>query len=103
MVKLVTYVPKGCENAVLEVLYACGAGRIGKYSGCASLTDITGTWIPDADASPYVGEPGVRSFEPEVRLETECDDEDVDKVARAIRSVHPYEEPVIEIFSIKRR
>jgi len=68
--KLVTYVPADKAEQVRNALFHAGAGNIGNYSECSFNADGTGTFKGGEDTNPYVGEPGVRHHEHEVRIET---------------------------------
>jgi hypothetical protein len=55
-----------------------------------------------AGTDPYLGEEGRLSTEPELKVEVTCRREQVDKTLAAIRAVHPYEEPVINVIPLYR-
>ena len=56
---------------------------------------VMGTWRPLTGTSPYIGEEGKISCEPELKVEVTIRAERLQETIRAIKSVHPYEEPVI--------
>src|SRR5476651_1756783 len=68
--KLVTYVPHSHADAVRDALFAAGAGNIGNYSEVSFNANGTGTFKGNENANPFVGEPGVRHREEEIRVET---------------------------------
>ena len=42
------------------------------------------------------------STEPELKVEVTCPTEQVDRTVEAIKAVHPYEEPVINVIPLYR-
>lgn len=92
---LVTYAPRSEAEMVLGVLERAGAGRIGRYAGCSFAAEGEGRFTPLAGSAPTVGERGVPEDELETRIEVVCTPDVVDAALEAVRSVHPYEEPVI--------
>ena len=68
--KLVTYVPVNHADEVRNALFEAGAGNIGNYSECSFIAEGTGTFKGSEDTNPYVGEPGKRHLENEIRSET---------------------------------
>lgn len=81
------------RNAVCEI----GAGIIGDYTYCTSSTKSIGTFKPNDNANPYIGEKNNLEFVEEEKLEVVCDVDNVKKVITKLREVHPYEEPAIDI------
>src|SRR6201992_3391913 len=67
--KLVTYVPAEKAEQVRNALFHAGAGNIGDYSECSFNAEGIGTFKGNEDSNPYVGEPGTRHYEDEVRIE----------------------------------
>ncbi len=84
------------RNAVCEV----GAGVIGDYSYCTSSTKQIGTFKPNDNANPYIGENNKLEFVEEEQLGFVCDIDKVKKVLTKLREVHPYEEPAIDIIPL---
>jgi dinuclear metal center YbgI/SA1388 family protein len=97
--KIVTFVPASHVDAVAGAMAKAGAGTIGNYEGCSFRTVGTGTFQGNASSSPAVGRQGVLEEVPEVRLEMVVQQWDVDRVVRAMRSAHPYEEVAYDLFA----
>ncbi|MGZ4480861.1 MAG: hypothetical protein ACXVY5_01530, partial [Gaiellales bacterium] len=57
-VKIEVFVPESHADAVIEALHEAGAGRIGRYDHCVSLTAVSGRWRPLAGAHPFQGSVG---------------------------------------------
>lgn len=95
--KLEIFIPEQAFCALQSALCEADAGYIGKYDCCLSYSRVTGCWRPLAGASPFLGAVGEISSEPELKVEVTCRKEQTDAVLAAIRRVHPYEEPVINV------
>ena len=77
-------------------------GHIGNYDSCMSSSEVIGYWRPLEGCNPYIGNEGEISKEPEVKVEVTVFTEAVDRTIEAIKKVHPYEEPVINVIPILR-
>ncbi|MDR0309380.1 MAG: hypothetical protein LBH88_01285 [Candidatus Methanoplasma sp.] len=67
------------------------------YDRTFSITMTTGTWRPLEGSDPHTGRIGEISVEEELRIDFAVKADDLKNVIRAIRKVHPYEEPAIDI------
>jgi hypothetical protein len=94
------YVPESHQEFVQKAMAESGAGRLGNYDSCAAVFPVTGYWRPLAGAHPLIGEIDDLSSEPEVKIEAICPREAVHEILKAIRSVHPYEVPVISVLPL---
>jgi hypothetical protein len=99
-VKIEIFIPEEFVPALQEEISKAGAGIIGNYDHCASVTEVRGYWRPIEGARPYDGRIGEISEGRECKVEVNCPKEAVPGVIRAIRSVHPYEEPLINIIPL---
>lgn len=99
-VKIAVMVPAENVDEVRDAMCKAGCGRIGNYTYCTMATPFTGTFIPGEDANPYIGSSNVLEIHDEIKLEAVCDIEDATAVLAAIREVHPYEEPGIDIYPL---
>ncbi|MGN6638334.1 MAG: Nif3-like dinuclear metal center hexameric protein, partial [Mucilaginibacter sp.] len=98
--KLVTYVPADKAEQVRNALFHAGAGNIGNYSECSFNADGTGTFKGNEDTNPYVGEPGKRHHENEVRIETVYPATIESKLLMALFLAHPYEEVAYDLYDL---
>ena len=96
-VKLEVTVPPKNIDEVRNAMCEAGAGIIGNYTYCTTCANYIGTFKPNENANPYIGENNKLEFVKEIKLETICDVKDVKKVVCKLREVHPYEEPFIAI------
>jgi hypothetical protein len=97
VVKLEIFIPDDHLEPLAEALTRVGAGRVGNYDHCMSITKVTGTWRPLENANPFLGEKGKVCSGSELKVETNCAWDLVPAALLAIRRVHPYEEPVINV------
>lgn len=92
LAKLVTFIPADHAEAVMEALHAAGAGHIGNYQDCSFRVEGTGTFRPNAEANPFLGEAGQLEKVQEVRAEVIFPWHQQSKILNALRQAHPYEE-----------
>ncbi len=92
------------EKVIQEIIEAAtnaGAGKIGNYSRCAVIDKIKATWIPEKGASPDDGEVGKITVTNCVWIETECTDKNIKEVYNAVKKIHPYEDPGMQIVRLE--
>ena len=99
-IKIAVMVPEGYVDQVREAMCSAGCGTIGNYTHCTMATTITGTFVAADEAHPFVGQNGVLESYQETKLEAICDISKAKAVLAAIRKVHPYEEPGIDIYPL---
>lgn len=99
-VKICVTVPLDNTDEVRNTVCEAGAGVIGNYTHCSMMTKCVGSFKPNDEADPYIGEANKLEFVDEDKLEFVCDVKKVKEVIKALRSVHPYEEPAIEIIPL---
>lgn len=98
--KIEIFIPEEFVPALREELARSGAGRIGNYDHCLAYSLVHGSWQPLAGSNPYDGEPGTLSEGVEAKVEINCPAEYVRGALNAIRRIHPYEEPLINILPL---
>lgn len=96
-VKIFVMIPLENVEEVRDAICNEGAGIIGNYTYCTSSTRSVGTFRPNGNAHPYIGEKNILEFVEEEKLEVVCDIDIVKRVITKLREVHPYEEPAIDI------
>ena len=87
-------------EAVAEALAQADAGHIGQYDRCLSFSPVTSRWRPLAGTHPYLGTPGQVSQEGELKVEVTCSTDQAPAAVAAVKAVHPYEEPVINVIPL---
>ncbi|MEM8966425.1 MAG: Nif3-like dinuclear metal center hexameric protein [Bacteroidota bacterium] len=90
--KLTTFVPLENAEAVLNALSEAGAGNIGNYQNCSFQISGTGTFQPNEQANPHIGETGKLERVDEQRIEVILPNHLTNRVLQALRTAHPYEE-----------
>jgi hypothetical protein len=86
---------------IIDAATQAGAGKIGNYSRCAVINKIKATWKAEEGANPDDGEIGNVTVADCVWIETECTEENIKSVCQAIKRVHPYEEPGMQIIKLE--
>lgn len=99
--KLVFTVPSRFLDATLDEVTAAGAGVIGNYRRCAFYVRGTGTFEAQDGANPAIGRIGFPESVEEVRVEVVVPTPLIGKVVQALKSVHPYETPAIDLYSLE--
>ena len=100
--KLEIFIPESHFAVLQKALQAVDAGHIGRYDCCLSYSRVTGCWRPLAGTDPYIGRENEISEEPELKVEVTCRTENTDRTVEAVKAVHPYEEPVINVIPLYR-
>jgi dinuclear metal center YbgI/SA1388 family protein len=101
LIKIAVFVPEEYVQKILEAACGVGAGAMGNYSYCTFGASGTGTFFPNEQAHPFCGEPGKLHREKETKLEMLCSAKALDKVIKAIRQSHPYEEPAMDTYTLR--
>lgn len=99
-VKIMVMVPRDYLEKVRMEVFKGGAGVIGNYTHCSTSFSGVGTFRPNKDAQPFLGVKEKLEYAYEEKLEFVCDIALVRLVLKAIRDVHPYEEPGIDIIPL---
>ena len=100
LLKFVTTAPVQHAESVRNALFNAGAGHIGNYDSCSYNLTGEGTFRAKDGANPHVGEVNELHYESEVRIETVIPVMKKEEVLRALLAVHPYEEPVFDLYPI---
>lgn len=99
-VLIITMVPSEYTEKIREEVCKKGAGTIGNYNYCSFLSKGIGTFEPNNQATPFIGENNKLEFVKEDKLEFVCNIDDVKEVLKALRKAHPYEEPGINLIPL---
>ena len=94
-IKLEIFIPETHFPQLQKALQDADAGHLGNYDSCLSYSHVIGTWRPLKGTHPFIGEEGKVSCEPELKVEVTIKAENLSETIKAIKVVHPYEEPVI--------
>ena len=99
-VKFVVFVPETHADIVRKAMGDAGAGLVGDYKYCSFSVKGIERYIPLDTAHPFIGIPGKLEEVIEERIETVCYKKDLDKIIRAVKKVHPYEEIAFDIYPL---
>ena len=98
--KLEIFLPEDHLPSLRQALQKVDAGHIGQYDSCLSYTPVTSCWRPLAGTHPYLGRVGELCTQPEIKVEVTCLTHNLEPTLTAIKAVHPYEEPVINVIPL---
>ena len=70
------------------------------YDRTFSYWKVTGTWRPLPGSDPFLGNIGEIETAEEMRVEFAVREKDLRPAIEAVRRVHPYEEPAIDVIPI---
>ncbi len=98
--KLEIFIPETHFQQLQKALQDVDAGHIGNYDSCLSYSKVMGTWRPLEGTDPFIGNTGEISEEPELKVEVTIKTERLKDTIAAVKTVHPYEEPVINVIPL---
>jgi dinuclear metal center YbgI/SA1388 family protein len=101
--RLITFAPIGHAEKVRNALFGAGAGNIGAYDECSFSTLGQGTFRGSENTNPFIGTPGERSEEQEVKIETIFPFYLQKQILKALRDNHPYEEIAYDIIPLENK
>lgn len=101
MYKVFVTIPETHTDKLIDAMAKAGAGVVGNYTHCAYITKGMGNYLPEKGATPFIGEVGSMNREPEDKIEMICPKERLEEVVKAIKKVHPYETPTIDVVEIR--
>lgn len=100
--KMEIYIPSTHFDVLCKALRQVDAGHIGNYDCCLSYSESSGCWRPLPGSNPYNGEENKLCTGKELKVEVICRTDKVDETIRAVKKVHPYEVPVINVIPLYR-
>lgn len=98
--KLEIFIPPTHLRILQKALQSVDAGHIGNYDSCLSYSPVMGTWRPLEGTNPYIGRKNEISKEKEYKVEVTIKKENLEKTLAAVKDIHPYEEPVINVIPL---
>ena len=101
--KVAVYVPKTHELQVRKVLGDAGAGYIGNYSNCTFNINGIGTFKPEDNSNPFIGNIGEIEEVEEVKIETIVPQNLLQKTIDKMIKAHPYEEVAYDIYKLENK
>ncbi len=98
--KIIVYVPQSHYEMVQQAILNAGAGHIGNYSHCSFNTQGYGTFMPNENAKPFIGEKNKIHIENEFKIEAVFIKDKQKEIIQAMKESHPYEEIAYEIMTL---
>ncbi|NLL94635.1 MAG: hypothetical protein GX224_02600 [Thermoplasmatales archaeon] len=95
--KVAVYAPPDYGDAIMDAVDSAIESVYPGYRRTFSVTETVGTWKPVEGANPFRGAVGEVEVAEELKIEFIAFGEDLGKAVAAIVSVHPYEEPAVDI------
>lgn len=99
-VKVEVLLPEECIETLRNRLNEIGILAVGKYDHVISYSLVKGSWRPLEGAKPFNGTTGEICFGTEYKMEFRCLYEKIEEVLRIIKSIHPYEKPIIHVLPL---
>ena len=99
--KLTTFVPKAEAEQLRNALFSAGAGSIGNYNHCSFNVEGIGTFNPNEDANPTIGNIGETHYENETKIGITFPKHLENKVLEALFKSHSYEEVAYEVTTLE--
>lgn len=101
LLKLRTFVPTNDAGNLRQALFKAGAGHIGNYEHCSYNVKGIGTFLPNEQANPAIGERGKLQEEPETAITVYFEKHKQSAVMRTLFAQHPYEEVAYEVIPMQ--
>ena len=99
--KIVVTVPTANADTLRSEMAKAGGGKVGLYTNCSFSSKGIGRFMAGEGAHPAIGDVGVLEEVEEDKVEINCSKEVVGNVIAAIKRIHPYETPVIDIYPLE--
>jgi len=100
LLKIQVFCPRAEADKIRLVIAEAGGGRMGNYSHCAFVSEGLGYFKPLKGSHPAIGAIGQIEEVEELKIEFICGRDKAKEIIAAIKKVHPYEEPAIDIFEL---
>lgn len=98
--KLEIFLPEAYKEAVFQALWSVDAGHIGNYDRCLSCSPVVSCWRSSDCSKPFHGKAGEMTWAEEIKVEVCCLESRLAETLDAVKQVHPYEEPVINVLPL---
>lgn len=99
-ITLMVTVPETHADIVRDAMGKAGAGKVGNYANCSFSFKGIGRFMPLEGAHPAIGKVGEPESVIEETIQAPCPIDKLEEVIAAIKKVHPYEEPGIDIMPL---
>jgi dinuclear metal center YbgI/SA1388 family protein len=99
--KISIFTPRGYEAQVRTAICNAGAGEYNDYSNCTFSARGMGTFMPSANATPFIGAINVLEEVEEIKIESIVPEDKIPDVLSALRLAHPYEEIAYDLIPLE--
>ena len=96
--KIFVYVPAEYAEELMDAIDEIVSPLYPGYRRTFSIYDVTDTWQPVSGSHPYKGKQGEITKTREKRIGFIVREGELKPVLRKIKEIHPYEEPMIDVF-----
>tara|TARA_B100001564_G_scaffold337986_1_gene329395 strand:- start:8034 stop:9125 length:1092 start_codon:yes stop_codon:yes gene_type:complete len=97
--KLDIYIPENDKDEFLKNVFNSGAGNIGNYSECSYQISGKGTYLPNKESNPKIGDINKKQIINEIKLEIFFNKTFMEDIRDCINRYHPYDEPTYHIYN----
>src|SRR5690606_7897859 len=101
--KLVTFCEQKDAENLRNALFNAGAGDISNYSDCSFNIEGVGTFKGNQQSNPTLGQPGIREYANETRIEVIFKTHDERRILTALFQNHPYEEVAYDVYALENK
>lgn len=98
--KIFTFAPVDKAEQVRNAIFAAGGGQISNYSECSFNSEGIGTFKAEQGTTPFVGNVGELHRANEIKIEVIFPAFIENKVIRAMKAAHPYEEVAYDVVTL---
>lgn len=103
LTKLEVFIPVDSTDKVLNALHEAGAGNIGNYSNCSFRVIGTGTFKPNEQANPTIGNQNEQEYVEENKVEVIFPSHMEGSILNVLKKAHPYEEVAYYLQALKNK
>ena len=96
--KICVYIPVDYSDKLMDSIDEIVEPLYPGYRRTFAIQEVTGTWKPMKGSRPFIGRPGVIEKVQEHKIEFAVRERDLKNVLMKIKEVHPYEEPMIDVY-----
>ena len=97
--KLDIYIPENDKDEFLKNVFNSGGGIIGNYSECSYQISGKGTYLPNKESNPKIGDINKKQIIDEIKLEIFFNKTFMEDIRDCINKYHPYDEPTYHIYN----
>lgn len=99
--KIAVYAPVSHQEGIRKAMADMGCGNIGNYSDCSFTFNGLGRFKPLNHSNPYIGMKNEIEAVEEVKIESICEENNLNQAINNIIKSHPYEEVAYDIYELK--